>query len=127
MSLEEHPWVAWVSVAGAVATGLVALSGRVRELLRPLYAWLTDSEVRHLERVRRIEVAAAALNDARNETLMKQIAALSLQLDASLRASREAEQRHAEEMASLRAELAAQTNEIVALRAELAEYRNKGE
>lgn len=128
--VEGHPWVVWASVAVAVLTIAVGAVPKVRALFRPIYLWFADAEIRHLERIVRIENAGVALNDARTESLKKQLGHVQEQLEQVLAQGREAEDKHRKEMAEVTAtlieqsaQIEAQTREIAELRGELAEYR----
>ncbi|WP_433662437.1 hypothetical protein ACQPW1_09965 [Nocardia sp. CA-128927] len=127
---DTHPWVVWASVVVAVLTIAAAAVPKVRELVRPILAFVGGFRIRRIERLGRIEAAAAVLNDQRVELLSVQLSGVAAQLDSVLRQSREDSTRYQSEIASLRtelaatkAELAASRVEIAALRAELAEYR----
>lgn len=134
MDVSGHPWVVWSTVIVAVLTVAVASIPKLRALFRPVYLWVADAEIRHLERISRIEKAGRALNDARSAALAAQLSHVAGQLEAVLAQGREAEARHAREMLAVNARLAAQTEQIEAqtreiaeLRAELAEYRGRGD
>ncbi|MFI8976926.1 hypothetical protein ACIGO9_28870 [Nocardia asteroides] len=130
MSPEQHPWVVWAAVISAVIALVAATIPRVREIVGPVFGFVSNYRVRRIQRQARIEAAAAALNDERNRLLSIQLAGVASQLDNVLRQTRAADERHQNELAELRnelsatkAQLAAATAEVAALRAELAEYR----
>lgn len=131
--MSGHPWVVWTAVIAAILTVAVAAIPKLRALFRPLYMWVADAEIRHLERISRIEQAGRALNDARSASMATQLEHVQAQLVQVLAQGRDAEARHRAEMLAVSERLAAQTEQIKAqtreiaeLRDELAEYRGQG-
>ncbi|MFD3463754.1 hypothetical protein ACFWVM_28905 [Nocardia fluminea] len=98
---DTHPWVVWATVIAAVITVAAATVPRVRELISPIFGFVSSREVRKIERQARIEAAAAALHDERNRLLSIQLSGVSAQLDAVLRQSREDADRYQDQLDEL--------------------------
>ncbi|WP_109523658.1 MULTISPECIES: hypothetical protein [Nocardia] len=133
MSPENHPWVVWAMIGVAIVTALATAVPKVREIIAPIFRFVSGFKEKRIERRARIEVAAQLLNDQRNQMLSIQLAGVAAQLDSVLRQSSADAARHQSELSELRTELADTKTqladamvEVAALRAELAAYRREG-
>lgn len=115
----QHPWLLWVPIVLFIIGAVGTLSDRVRKIISPLSNWFDSREEKRIARRRRQIEAQRLLDDVRLADAEETIQWLKDQREQDRRDRVKADERHAQEIAELRATIEELRTELTQAHAQI--------